>query len=288
MIYTLIIKNELNQPERVISFECVKSMKESYSTTVTSTTVEYGFRYSDNMNIENPTYQLNTAVSAYSMFSDNAEITWSDGDFKTSGDRSGLDHLIVRDALLEEFYKKKTMTILESRSNSFQTTTPESRYEDLRKTVTREIENCVITSLDIDVPEKSGGVLNISMTLEKLSFAKVITVALTPEQMIPSVVPIVAESTTKPANTSPSSESATPNGAQKTSDKDVDVKEDSGINKGSVKYAQEQAKQHEFNQADGKAHAVALEKAINRASTTGRMQKVVKEGGNWTLAPLHD
>ena len=185
MIYTLINRDKDGNISQIISFDSVQSFTESLRSTVSSSTVEYGFPISDNVTTENPTYSLNTTVSSYSLFNSDKEIYWDGQDFVTSSSTTDTSlHIYMRDSVKSLWENRQVISILESEKTSFEVNL-ETKYTQLTSKYNKEYLNCVITSLEIDTSESSNGVIFLKMTIEKVDVAYVSFGQLQEDQMQP-------------------------------------------------------------------------------------------------------
>ena len=185
MIYTLINRNKDGNIAQIISFDSVQSFTESLRSTVSSSTVEYGFPISDNVTTENPTYSLNTTVSSYSLFNSDKEIYWDGQDFVTASTNTDTNlHIYMRDSVKSLWENRQVISILESEKESFEIDL-ETKYTQLTSKYSKEYLNCVITSLEIDTGESSNGVVFLKMTIEKVDVAYVSFGQLQEDQMQP-------------------------------------------------------------------------------------------------------
>ena len=185
MIYTLINRDKDGNIAQIISFDSVQSFTESLRSTVSSSTVEYGFPISDNVTTENPTYSLNTTVSSYSLFNSDKEIYWDGQDFVTSSSTTDTSlHIYMRDSVKSLWENRQVISILESEKASFEVNL-ETKYTQLTSKYNKEYLNCVITSLEIDTSESSNGVIFLKMTIEKVDVAYVSFGILQEDQMQP-------------------------------------------------------------------------------------------------------
>ena len=185
MIYTLINRDKDGNIAQIISFDSVQSFTESLRSTVSSSTVEYGFPISDNVTTENPTYSLNTTVSSYSLFNSDKEIYWDGQDFVTSSSTTDTSlHIYMRDSVKSLWENRQVISILESEKASFEANL-ETKYTQLTSKYNKEYLNCVITSLEIDTSESSNGVIFLKMTIEKVDVAYVSFGQLQEDQMQP-------------------------------------------------------------------------------------------------------
>lgn len=185
MIYTLINRDKGGNIVQIVSFDSVQSFTESLRSTVSSSTVEYGFPISDNITTENPTYSLNTTVSSYSLFNSSKEIYWDGQDFVTSSRNTDTNlHIYMRDSVKSLWENRQVISILESEKASFEDDL-ETKHTQLTSKYSKEYLNCVITSLEIDTSESSNGVIFLKMTIEKVDVAYVSFDQLRPDQMQP-------------------------------------------------------------------------------------------------------
>lgn len=172
MIYTIVRKDKNDKIDAIISFDSVASMDESWSATVTSQTVENGFNITDNINIESPTYNINATLSSYSLFAKNREIVWDGNTFKTEGNANLNYHIEVREQIKKVFSERRVVTLVESSVNSSDTDDT-TKVNELKSGYFKEIDNCIITSLNFSHPDSGTGAITVSMTLQKITVAKV-------------------------------------------------------------------------------------------------------------------
>lgn len=184
MIYTLINRDKDGNISQIISFDSVQSFTESLRSTVSASTVEYGFPISDNITTENPTYSLNTTISSYSLFNSDKEIYWDGEDFVSKSSPDKNIHIYMRDAVKSLWENRQVVSILESEKASFEEDI-EKKYTQLTSKYSKEYLNCVITSLEIDTSESSNGVIFLKMNIEKVDVAYVSFEQLRPDQMQP-------------------------------------------------------------------------------------------------------
>ena len=205
MIYTLINRDKDGNIAQIISFDSVQSFTESLRSTVSSSTVEYGFPISDNITTENPTYSLSTTVSSYSLFNSDKEIYWDGQDFVTASKNTDANlHIYMRDSIKSLWENRQVISILESEKESFAVNL-DTKYKQLTSKYSKEYLNCVITSLEIDTSESSNGVIFLKMTIEKVDVAYVKFGQLQPNQMQPPLIPynkgVEDQGTTKTSTT---------------------------------------------------------------------------------------
>lgn len=172
MIYTIVRKDENDKIDAVISFDSVSGVDESWSATVTSQTVEYGFNISDNINIEAPTYSITAILSSYSLFNQEKEIVWDGQDFTTPTETDEESHIAARDEIIEIFKDRSIVSLIESTANSNNSNLDE-KYQEITSSYNREIDTCVITSLSIGHPDQGTGAFIVSMTIQKVNLARI-------------------------------------------------------------------------------------------------------------------
>lgn len=229
MIYTLIKKDEENNIESIFSFDSVESFSESWSSVLPKTTVENGFPIADHINIENPSFDISATLSTYSIFNPENLIEWDadEEDFVLRGELGTTDigHLVARENLKSLFLNRSLITLLETEYNSFSYDSQEQRFEELTQGYTNVYENCAIQALTFSFPERSNGVVNVSMKIEQLNIARVETRELSDEEMQKRVIPLqkdgintgAADTTT--AETKPDGKSVAEKPADKTAQK---------------------------------------------------------------------
>ena len=179
----------------IISFDCVKSFSESWSATVTSQTVEYGFNISDNINIEPPTYTIDGVISSYSLLNKDAEIFWDGNRFSTLGGVDIHSHIKAREEIIKVFKSRSIVSIVESTSLLDNDITQTSvMYDKLQSSYYKVIDNCVINGLDISTPDSGDGAFFVNMKIQKVEVALVTYTQLTDKQMTKKLTPYIERS----------------------------------------------------------------------------------------------
>lgn len=195
MIYTIVKKDHGGNIQSIISFDCVKSFSESWSATVTSQTVEYGFNISDNINIEPPTYTIDGVISSYSLLNKDAEIFWDGNRFSTLGGVDIHSHIKAREEIIKVFKSRSIVSIVESTSLLDNDITQTSvMYDKLQSSYYKVIDNCVINGLDISTPESGSGAFFVNMKIQKVEVALVTYTQLTDKQMTKKLTPYIERS----------------------------------------------------------------------------------------------
>ena len=194
MIYTIVVKNDQGEAESYLTFDSVSSYSESWSGTVSKSTVEYGFPIADHINIENPVFNISGVLSEYSIFKDDREIFWNGEDFvQASENDSEGSHLVAKDYLIKTTKEGTVITLLESKTNSFLSDGTQ-RYEKIRSGATKEYDNSVITDLSFEVSENTqNSSIRVSMKIEQLNIARTETTTLTEQEMQKAIIPKVAK-----------------------------------------------------------------------------------------------
>ena len=221
MIYTIIVKNDKGGAESYLTFESVSSYSESWTGTVSKSTVEYGFPIADHINIENPVFNISGVLSEYSIFKDDREIFWNGEDFvQALENTSESPHLIVKNFLIKTTKSGTVITLLESKTNSFLSNGAQ-RYEKIRSGLTKEYDNSVITDLSFEVSENTqNSSIRVSMKIEQLNIARTQTTKLTEQEMQKAIIPKVAKTSVNAgsATTSTSTEANPKSVSEKTTD----------------------------------------------------------------------
>ena len=276
MIYTLINRNKDGNIAQIISFDSVQSFTESLRSTVSSSTVEYGFPISDNVTTENPTYSLNTTVSSYSLFNSDKEIYWDGQDFVTSSSTTDTSlHIYMRDSVKSLWENRQVISILESEKASFEVNL-ETKYTQLTSKYNKEYLNCVITSLEIDTSESSNGVIFLKMTIEKVDVAYVSFGILQEDQM---QLPLKAHSKVVTDLGTTKTSTATDESPDKPNSKDVSEKK-SDVS--SVKNAVKTSTQIENENLKAQLEAVETGVGLHRSGDPS-IFRTEKVGNGWRL-----
>lgn len=194
MIYTLVKKSKDDVVESIFSFSSITSLDESWSATVTSQTVEFGFDVTDNINIEAPTYSIDAILSNYSLFDTRKEIVWDGDTFNSQDSYDGELHIKARDTLIDIFKSRSILTLIESSENS-NSQSLEFKMSDLSAGYYKEIPNCVITSLSISNPSNGFGAFLVSLKVQKINVAKVSVIELSEDEINPLLRPVLIKPT---------------------------------------------------------------------------------------------
>lgn len=266
----------------MFSFDSVSSADESWSATVTTQTVEYGFDITDNINIEPPTYDINASISNYSLFSPDKEIVWNGDTFSSLSEPDYERHIRAREELLKIFTERSILTLVESSANS-NNTDLQQKYDELISGHYREIENCVITSLSIGHPDNATGVFYVSLKLQKIFIALVTTTELSESEMIPSLRPLVVNTNNVSSKASSSDDSGTDDG-NNVAEAVTDSGTKSDVFSGGISQSEGQAyRLRELKPIQDKI--VAEKKLLEVQKRTGQNWMIVERSGAYYLEP---
>lgn len=193
MIYTLLRKDG-EEITTLISFDAITSVEEKWSAKVTSQTVESGFDISDSITVDPPTFNLSGVVTSYSIYDTSSEISWNGTDFVIKNNPQDERHIRLRNEILEIISKGVVITLVESLETS---SNPDKKiaYEETVSGWNREIPYCVITSASFSPPDSGFGAFNVSLELQRVFIASVVTDELHPNDVAPVVVPYYSEAT---------------------------------------------------------------------------------------------
>lgn len=224
MIYTIVVKNDQGEAESYLTFDSVSSFSESWSGTVSKSTVEYGFPIADHINIENPVFNISGVLSEYSIFKDDREIFWNGEDFvQASENDSEGSHLVAKDYLIKTTKEGTVITLLESKTNSFLSDGTQ-RYEKIRSGATKEYDNSVITDLSFEVSENTqNSSIRVSMKIEQLNIARTETTTLTEQEMQKAIIPKVAKTSINTGGSATSTATDETGKPKNVSEKNTDV-----------------------------------------------------------------
>lgn len=214
MIYTLVRKNNSGTIDAVFSFDSISSFDESWGATVTTQTVEKGFNISDNITIDPESYDIKATISSYSLFDLSREIVWDGENFTSKSDSVSVEksHITARDTLVKIFKDRSILTLLESSANSNNPDLVQKEVE-LKSGYFNDIDNCVITSLSISTPESISDTLFVSLKIQKVHVASVLTVQVEKGQMVRTLVGLDKKSENVGSDSSKADKSDTDDGS---------------------------------------------------------------------------
>lgn len=275
MIYTIVRKDENDKIDAVISFDSVSGVDESWSATVTSQTVEYGFNISDNINIEAPTYSITAILSSYSLFNQDKEIVWDGQDFTTPTKTDRDSHIAARDEIIEIFKDRSIVSLIESTANSNNSNLDE-KYQEITSSYNREIDTCVITSLSIGHPDQGTGAFIVSMTIQKVNLARIEISELKDGEKRALLRPLMK--TMEEVKTSSEK-------SEGTIDPETGLPSEEPIPESAKGNREEMAKHYEelYGIKASEDYLDAVERATYLMKTTGKAHSVVKTGSSYTV-----
>ena len=275
MIYTIVRKDKDNNIDAVISFDSISSVDESWSATVTSQTVEYGFNISDNINIEAPTYSIAATLSSYSLFNQDKEIVWDGQDFSSSDTTDRNSHVVARDEIIEIFKDRSIVTLIESEANSNNSNLSE-KYQELTSSYNREIDTCVITSLSIGHPDQGTGAFLVSLTIQKVNLARIEISELEEGEKRALLRPLMK--TREDVKTKSEK-------SEGTIDPETGLPNEEPVPESAKGNREEMAKHYEelYGIKASKEYLDAVERATYLMKTTGKAHSVVKTGSTYTV-----
>lgn len=282
MIYTLIRRDPNNNIDAIISFDSISSMDESWSATVTSQIVEYGFDISDNINIESPTYSIEAVISSYSLFNSDKEIVWDGENFHSKGYSDNNSHIDARDAIIEIFKERSLLTLIESSVNSNSLEYKEA-YEELTSGYFSEVDDCVITSLSISHPSQGEGAFYVSLKIQKVNVAVVLSGVLPKSEMTPALEAYTQDVANAPSSVSESKNEDGSDVARQPTDLDSEaVAADKASRTGGISFAEGVA-QANAEKAPLLSELKMVRLATAKASQTGVMQEVKLVSDTWMM-----
>lgn len=188
MIYTIIVKNDSGEIEKLISFDSITSFNENLSAQICKNPVEKDFVISDHIVLDNIKYEISGVVSAYSVFDEGLELTWNGSQFVTqsTGNSTGVSdrHIRIENDIKSLILDRKIFSLLRSTGNSFLTDDQE-KVTELEKTQVELIENCAITSLSFAQNAGSSSAVFPQMSIEKVQVAVTQTETLAEDEQKP-------------------------------------------------------------------------------------------------------
>ena len=196
MIYTIVAKDKDDKVVAYFDFDCVRSFDLNMSANVSSTPVESAETITDNISYEPNTYSIEAIISSYGIFDATKEIVYDgQGLRKVSSNgqaKEGLrTHLTAREKLMQLFFSRQTVSLIESDRKPLVYNNPQEAYEMQKQGHFVESESCIITSLKISYPESADDAFYVSMSIQKVLLASVQVLEMTPDEMTPQVTPLL-------------------------------------------------------------------------------------------------
>lgn len=286
MIYTIVAKDKDDKVVAYFDFDCVRSFDLNMSANVSSTPVESAETITDNISYEPNTYSIEAIISSYGIFDATKEIVYDGQGLRqvsSNGQaKEGLKtHLTAREKLMQLFFSRQTVSLIESDRKPLVYNNPQEAYEMQKQGHFVESESCIITSLKISYPESADDAFYVSMSIQKVLLASVQVLEMTPDEMIPQVTPLLqtptSVSTTTDTTDVSSGDMKSPSSPSSTSTT-VPSSQTSEVKKNAVRYtdpafeSQRKAYQSEY----------AAKAAANIASARSNNQQMY--GAKWTSA----
>lgn len=196
MIYTIVAKDKDDKVVAYFDFDCVRSFDLNMSANVSSTPVESAETITDNISYEPNTYSIEAIISSYGIFDATKEIVYDGRGLRqvsSSGQaKEGLKtHLTAREKLMQLFFSRQTVSLIESDRKPLAYNNPQEAYEMQKQGHFVESESCIITSLKISYPESADDAFYVSMSIQKVLLASVQVLEMTPDEMTPQVTPLL-------------------------------------------------------------------------------------------------
>ena len=286
MIYTIVAKDKDDKVVAYFDFDCVRSFDLNMSANVSSTPVESAETITDNISYEPNTYSIEAIISSYGIFDATKEIVYDGQGLRqvsSNGQaKEGLKtHLTAREKLMQLFFSRQTVSLIESDRKPLVYNNPQEAYEMQKQGHFVESESCIITSLKISYPESADDAFYVSMSIQKVLLASVQVLEMSPDEMTPQVTPLLqtpsSVSTTTDTTDVSSSDMKSPSSPSSTSTT-VPSSQTSEVKKNAVRYtdpafeSQRKAYQSEY----------AAKAAANIASARSNNQQMY--GAKWTSA----
>ena len=194
MIYTIVAKDKDDKVVAYFDFDCVRSFDLNMSANVSSTPVESAETITDNISYEPNTYSIEAIISSYGIFDATKEIVYDGRGLRqvnSQAKESLKTHLTAREKLMQLFFSRQTVSLIESDRKPLVYNNPQEAYEMQKQGHFVENESCIITSLKISYPESADDAFYVSMSIQKVLLASVQVLEMTPEDMIPQVTPLL-------------------------------------------------------------------------------------------------
>ena len=276
MIYTIVAKDKDDKVVAYFDFDCVRSFDLNMSANVSSTPVESAETITDNISYEPNTYSIEAIISSYGIFDATKEIVYDGQGLRqvsSNGQaKEGLKtHLTAREKLMQLFFSRQTVSLIESDRKPLVYNNPQEAYEMQKQGHFVESESCIITSLKISYPESADDAFYVSMSIQKVLLASVQVLEMTPDEMIPQVTPLLqtptSVSTTTDTTDVSSSDMKSPSSTSSTSTT-VPNSQTSEVKKNAVRYTdpafESQRKTHQNEWAAKAAANIASARSNNQ------------------------
>lgn len=286
MIYTLVAKDKEDNVVAYFDFDCIRNVELNFSANVSSTPVESAETITDNISYEPNTYSIDAVISSYGIFDSSKEIVYDGNGLRqvSYGGQQPADlktHLTAREKLMQMFFSRQTVSLIESDRKPLVYNNPQEAYEMQKQGHFVESESCVINSMKISYPDDADDAFYVSMTIQKVLIAKVQVLELTKDEMIPQLTPLV-QTPTDVGSTTTTEGSQGSDTTKLPSTNTTETKADAKPSSGRI-----QDPVYQRATASRLSYAEALTRAASLMSLENRQYTVVQRGaGNWEPVPL--
>ena len=285
MIYTIVAKDKDDKVVAYFDFDCVRSFDLNMSANVSSTPVESAETITDNISYEPNTYSIEAIISSYGIFDATKEIVYDGRGLRqvsSNGQaKEGLKtHLTAREKLMQLFFSRQTVSLIESDRKPLVYNNPQEAYEMQKQGHFVESESCIITSLKISYPESADDAFYVSMSIQKVLLASVQVLEMSPDEMTPQVTPLLqtpsSVSTTTDTTDVSSSDMKSPSSPSSPSSTSTTVpsSQTSEVKKNAVRYTdpafESQRKAYQSEYAAKAAANIASARSNNQQMYTAR------------------
>ena len=285
MIYTIVAKDKDDKVVAYFDFDCVRSFDLNMSANVSSTPVESAETITDNISYEPNTYSIEAIISSYGIFDATKEIVYDGQGLRqvsSNGQaKEGLKtHLTAREKLMQLFFSRQTVSLIESDRKPLVYNNPQEAYEMQKQGHFVESESCIITSLKISYPESADDAFYVSMSIQKVLLASVQVLEMSPDEMTPQVTPLLqtpsSVSTTTDTTDVSSSDMKSPSSPSSPSSTSTTVpsSQTSEVKKNAVRYTdpafESQRKAYQSEYAAKAAANIASARSNNQQMYTAR------------------
>ena len=289
MIYTIVAKDKDDKVVAYFDFDCVRSFDLNMSANVSSTPVESAETITDNISYEPNTYSIEAIISSYGIFDATKEIVYDGQGLRqvsSNGQaKEGLKtHLTAREKLMQLFFSRQTVSLIESDRKPLVYNNPQEAYEMQKQGHFVESESCIITSLKISYPESADDAFYVSMSIQKVLLASVQVLEMSPDEMTPQVTPLLqtpsSVSTTTDTTDVSSSDMKSPSSPSSPSSTSTTVpsSQTSEVKKNAVRYTdpafESQRKAYQSEYAAKAAANIASARSNNQQQYTARWTSV--------------
>lgn len=282
MIYTIIIKDRTQSVSKVLSFSSVTDVSKTLSASVSNNPVESGMPVSDHIVVNNPSFDLSGIISGYDIFNPSNELTWDGTQFNFASTPASTQKLIIEDELDEIILDGVVFTLLVSEENSFETD-PQQKYESLKKSKTKEYNNCVLLNYTSNEQAGVDKATFFRLSIQQLNIAYVRKDVLTAEERQPMLVKTPRATNVNAGGASSSKGKADDADAVGLKSEDSKIIEDSKKTLADDSKAKIQLEQARLDNKKLEFEKQAYENAVTIASESGKQTRVVSYGAGYKV-----